>query len=48
MRKTAADVLQTTAVVSIKDSYETKSTVFTDLSSSDDTDTEEAVGNKEE
>ena len=46
-RKTTAGVPQTTAVVSIKDPNETKYTVFPDLSSGDDTDTEESVGNKD-
>ena len=47
-QKTTAGVTQTTAVVSIKDPDEMKDTVFTDLSSGDDTETEEAVGNKDE
>ena len=48
MRNTAAGVTQTTALVTIKDSDETKSTVFTDSSYSDDTDMDKAVSNKDE
>ena len=47
-QKTTAGVPQTTSLVSIKDPEEMKDTVFTDLSSGDDTETEEAVGNKDD
>ena len=47
-RKTTAGVPHTTAVVSIKDPDETKYTVFTESSSGDDTNTEEAVCNKDD
>ena len=46
--KTTSGVPHTTTVVSIKYPAETKDTVFTDLSSSDDTETEESVGNKDD
>ena len=47
-QKTTAGIPHITAVVSIKNPDETKDTVFTDLSSGDDTDTEEFVGNKDD
>ena len=46
-QNTTAGVTRTTVVVSIKDPGEMKDTMFTDLSSGDNTETEEAVGNKD-